>query len=422
MDGATNQDAWIGIATSIACGMLIGIERERRKTQRETGGIAGLRTFASTALLGTTVQILGIPGLILGGALLLILLIAISYSRSDPSDPGVTTEVALFLTYIIGIVAHKKPALAGAITVCLTILLVARSRLHRFATQTLTTEEIRDGLILACAVTVILPILSTIPANALGTIDPRKLWLVVVLLLAIQTATHVSLRVLGRRYGFSLSGFAAGFISSTGTFVAMAARAKQEPNLASLCANACLLSQVASSLQLIWLVILIDPKMLFSVGTAVGFSCTALLLVVYFRNRKIGTVALDQSSLLTQDRAMFNPAHTLMFAVLLSALTISLNWVGVHLGEQAQILGAVIAGLVDLHASTAAILAVAAVDPTADSTREQLLVTILSIFSANAGVKVILACAGKSVFFKQVASAMALAIAACWLPIYIGFN
>jgi uncharacterized membrane protein (DUF4010 family) len=193
--------AWSAIATSIACGTLIGIDRERRKKESGIGNIAGLRTFASTALLGTVAQMLEIPGLVICGALLLILLTSISYFRSDSSDPGVTTEVALFLTYLIGITAYRAAGLAAGITVCLTILLVARTRLHRFATQTLTPSEIRDGLILASAIAVILPIIPDSPMDALAMIEPRKIWMVVVLLLAIQTAAHVGLRVLGRRYG-----------------------------------------------------------------------------------------------------------------------------------------------------------------------------------------------------------------------------
>jgi uncharacterized membrane protein (DUF4010 family) len=412
---ALNNGAWLGIATSIACGMLIGIERERRKTESEIGNIAGLRTFASTALLGTTAQILEIPGLVLCGALLLILLIAISYFRSDPTEPGVTTEVALFLTYLIGITAYKAPALAAGITVCLTILLVARSRLHRFATQTLTPAEIRDGLILACAITVILPILSSLPIDSLGMIDPRKIWTVVVLLLAIQTVAHVGLRALGQRYGFALSGFAAGFVSSTSTFAAMAARSKQEPSLAPHCAAACLLSHVASSLQLIGLVALIAPQMLLSIGAAVGLSCGVLILAVYLGNRKIGAASIEQSALLNKDHAMFNPAHTLMFATLLSILTIGLSWLGRNLGESAQKFGAIAAGMADLHASSAAILSVAAATTLSNTGKHELLITILSIFSVNAFTKLIISYAGTRDFFKQVAATMASAIGVSWL-------
>jgi len=41
-----------GAAAALGIGMLIGLERERRKDQGETRACAGLRTFAITALLG----------------------------------------------------------------------------------------------------------------------------------------------------------------------------------------------------------------------------------------------------------------------------------------------------------------------------------------------------------------------------------
>jgi uncharacterized membrane protein (DUF4010 family) len=411
--------AWSAIATSIACGTLIGIDRERRKTEIGIGKIAGLRTFASTALLGTVAQMLEIPGLVICGALLLILLIAISYSRSDSADPGVTTEVALFLTYLIGITAYRASSLAAGITVCLTILLVARTRLHRFATQTLTPSEIRDGLILASAIAVILPIIPDSPIDAFGMIEPRKIWMVVVLLLAIQTAAHIGLRVLGRRYGLELSGFAAGFVSSTSTFAAMAARSKQEPDLTLKCASACLLSQVASILQLVGLVAFLVPQMLSSVASSVGLSCAVLTVVTFVAARKEDSSFAATPNILDKERAMFNPAHTLLFAVLLSALTIGLSWMGTHLGDQATKYGAIAAGMVDMHASSAAILSVAAATSLNSIAKHGLLITILSIVSINATTKLMISYAGSQSFFRQVAPSLILSTLVSWLLVLL---
>ena len=419
MNESLSPSTWGAIATSIACGTLIGIERERRKTESAVGDIAGLRTFASTALLGTTAQMLDIPGLVLCGAILLIVLIAISYYRSNPGESGVTTEVALFLTYLIGITAVQAPALAGGMTVCLTILLLARTRLHRFATQSLTPSEVRDGLILASAIVVILPILPATPVDAFGMVDLRKIWMVVVLLLAIQTAAHVGLRVVGQRYGFALSGFAAGFVSSTSTFAAMAARSKEEPSLASQCASGCLLSQLASTLQLVGLVAFLAPQRLASLVGALGLSCAVLLITGYWMVKRDNSKAISEPTLPEKDKAMFNPVHTLLFAALLSTLTIALSWVGKHLGDQATRFAAIAVGMADMHASSAAVLSLAKETLPSGAAEHELLITILGIAAINAGTKLVISYAGSRSFFRLVAPSLTLASLVSWLSLLL---
>jgi len=42
----------LGLAVAVGCGLLIGIERERRKGRGPRRGFAGVRTFTLAALLG----------------------------------------------------------------------------------------------------------------------------------------------------------------------------------------------------------------------------------------------------------------------------------------------------------------------------------------------------------------------------------
>ena len=72
--------------------------------------------------------------------------------RNRTDDPGVTTEVALFLTYLIGVLCVVSQPLAAGLAVVLTALLIEREALHRFATEWLTPGEMRDGVILLTVV------------------------------------------------------------------------------------------------------------------------------------------------------------------------------------------------------------------------------------------------------------------------------
>ena len=142
----------MGVVVALGAGMLIGLERERRKGQGATRESAGLRTFMVAALLGVCAQI--VSGTLAAVALLgVIALAGMSYWRSRSDDPGLTTELALITTALIGMLAVPQPELAAAAAVLLASLLAARDRLHHFATHWLSEDELHDGLLLAALAT-----------------------------------------------------------------------------------------------------------------------------------------------------------------------------------------------------------------------------------------------------------------------------
>ena len=80
----------------------------------------------------------GYPWLIFAGAALIVALAAIGYWRERSRDPGITTEVALFVTYVIGVVAVGRRSLAAGGAVVVTTLLASRGSLHRFSVDLLS--------------------------------------------------------------------------------------------------------------------------------------------------------------------------------------------------------------------------------------------------------------------------------------------
>src|SRR5690348_3007514 len=116
----TSPDGMLGFAVALGCGLLIGIERERRKGQGPRRALAGVRTFTLAALLGALATASTAPALVGAGAALVIALAAIGYfqdRRRGTRDPGVTTELALLLTYLLGVTAMEGPSLAAGAAV-----------------------------------------------------------------------------------------------------------------------------------------------------------------------------------------------------------------------------------------------------------------------------------------------------------------
>jgi MgtC family len=93
------------LAVALGIGLLIGAERERRKGEGRGREAAGIRTFAITALLGAACMEIANPLLLSVVTAGLLGLTALAYFRSTGDDPGLTTEVALIMTLILGALA-----------------------------------------------------------------------------------------------------------------------------------------------------------------------------------------------------------------------------------------------------------------------------------------------------------------------------
>lgn len=71
--------------------------------------MAGIRTFFISALLGTVSMMLGGEILLAVAAGSVALLTAIGYQRTLKDDLGLSTEIALLLTLLLGALAVREP-------------------------------------------------------------------------------------------------------------------------------------------------------------------------------------------------------------------------------------------------------------------------------------------------------------------------
>lgn len=221
-DGA----ALLGLCVAAGIGLLVGAERERRKGSGPLRGAAGIRTFTVVALLGAAAQLVGEALLLAVAAAAVGLLATLAYQRSRGHDPGLTTEVALLLTCVLGGLAVPQPALAAGVGASLAALLAARERMHRFVRRVLSERELHDAILFAAAALIVLPLA---PDRALGPFDainPHTLAQLVVLVMALSALGYVAVRALGAQRGLALAWLAAGFVSSTATIHAMGRRTR----------------------------------------------------------------------------------------------------------------------------------------------------------------------------------------------------
>lgn len=242
MDEAT-PETWLALSSALGLGLLIGLVRERRPGRAHA--IAGLRTHALVALAAAVAMSLGVPVLLVALALT-GLLAAMGYHATSADDAGLTSEVTLVLTFLLGAMAMRTPALATGLAVVVAVLLYAKEPLHELTRETFSEREVFDGLLLLASALVILPILPDRPIGPYQAINLATIWKLVVLVMAVSALGHVVLRVIGNRWGLAAAGFFAGYVSSTAATIGFGQRAKETPSLLRSAVAAALLSNLAS--------------------------------------------------------------------------------------------------------------------------------------------------------------------------------
>ncbi len=402
-----------GFAAAIGGGLLVGIERERRKGTGPHRALAGVRTFALAALAGAAAEALGQPLLVAAGGLVIVALVSIAYWRDRSRDPGITTELALLVTYLLGVMAIQHPAIAAGGFVVVALLLASRSSLHKFSIAVLSETELRDGLMFAAAALVLLPLLPNQPVPwALG-INPRQLWGLVVVFMALQAAGYIAIRASGPRWGLALSGLVAGFVTSTGTIAALGARARTDPALRIACVAGALFSTVATVVLLGIVVLTVYPPALRSLApsllVALAVIATLALIPLWLQRR-------SEPAGLLPGRA-FNLLHAMGFALLLSFVTAAVSLVNASWGVAAARSATAVAGAFDVHAAAASTLALAASGKLA---APDVVLPIMLAFTTNTIMKCFAAfIGGGGAYGARVALGLVITAMAVWTPLLL---
>jgi len=414
VDGELGGGA-VGLLIAVGIGLLIGAERERRKQEQTGNGVAGIRTFTVAAMAGAVSLQVGGAALLGATTLVVGILVVVSYwaERHNP-DPGLTTEIALILTLLLGALATANPPLAGMGGVATAILLAARTPLQRFVGSVLSTREMWDGLILAGATLIVLPLLPDRPLDPYGVLNPRSLWLIVILVLSIGAAGYIAIRLVGTRTGLPLAGLLGGFVSSTATIGAMGARARTDVTLRPAAAAGAVLSTVATMVQLGLLLMVSSPATLRAAGPSLlAGGAVALAFGIGTTLRAMRHPAPDEA----YRGAAFSLRAAAVFAATVAVVLLGSAATQAHFGEQGLLVVAALAGLVDAHAAAISISSLVAAQQVSPS---EGLIPILVAVSTNTASKLIVArISGGRAFLLRVGPGLMLVALATWVPAFL---
>jgi len=354
LQSLTFQELLTIILSALGCGLLIGLERERNKNTRNEQSFAGLRSFTISALLGALCFVIH-PYVGVVGAIAVSLFCLYSLSQQK-EDIGSTTELAFLMTYLIGSACVWNIPLAASMAVLLTLILMGKTSLHRFAGKTIRDYELRDGLLLLALILIALPIMPNKPLWG-SVLNPYVILKLLVLILIVQSMAHVAKRILSNDKALILSALASGFVSSTATIASLGMQVRSREATAKVNAGAALMSCVATLLQLLLIVSgvsLMWFKLLFVPSLAgIGILCAATGLFMYRSNHSDTRLIkqVDQA-----DDRMFSLKEAVIIAVSLTLIQAGIYGANLILGDKGLILSTFLASLFEIHAAMAGVV------------------------------------------------------------------
>ena len=332
--------------TSLAIGLLIGLERERNPSAK-----AGLRTFALVALFGTLTAMLSsktgsiwlLPaGLCIVGAMIIA---AYINTPSEEQDPGTTTVAALLLCYALGaLIWYDQARLAIMLAITTTVLLYFKPELRGMTRRDLVS--ILQFLVLTF---IVLPILPDQNYGPYGAFNPYQAWMMVVLVSGLSLAGYVALHWTGHRYAPPLLGLLGGLVSSTATTLTYARHGKNNESMVHLSAAVILIASQVVLLRLLVICAVISPpvlpSLLLPMGTGLAFGVVAILLL-WKKLRSTADLPKPGSS---------NPTEisvALGFALIYVVVLLAAAWLSDIAGNKGLYAVAAISGLTDVDPIT----------------------------------------------------------------------
>lgn len=356
-------------------GATVGLERE--SSNPNDPHVGGIRTFSLISLMGALAGIFyqhqyeSLALIITIGFFLLL----ISYYVTEAlhtRDFGITSELSAIATFLLGLMVMLSIIplqIIVAIFVMLVFVLSLKSRTTQLVAG-LTRQEVQAFISYAIIALVALPVLPDYSYKLsdlkvlsdimhglsvelgqfdnLDLINPRRIWMVVVLITGIDVFGYILGRIVGNKNGFALTSFMAGFVSSTSATQSLAQRSNTTPFVNHL-VGAAILANLASFLQIFLLVGPLNTKWLMFIAPSILIMVVTAGIIVYlfFKKKQPKEEEDPQSKKAT---AIFSLLPALKFAGLLIVIKIVTKICLILFGQSGFIISSVIASFVGLDA------------------------------------------------------------------------
>jgi uncharacterized membrane protein (DUF4010 family) len=364
---AMDIEPFLDLCFALAAGLLVGVQREQAVLadggQEDRFFLGGIRTYPLYALAGAIATMLAaqvglwLVGLVFAG-LLAPVLIAYYDDVKKERDRGLTSEIAIVVTYLLGVlavsstfipIARERYLIVAAASVILTSMLSLKQPLHAFAAK-VSAEDIFATLKFLILAVIILPLLPNQNMGPLDVLNPFKIGLMIVLMAGLGFVGYVLIRVLGAGRGLALTGFIGGLVSSTVVTLTMAGRARREPLIAGVCALAVVLASTIMLVRVVILVAIVHAPLVRALAIPIAAASAVGILCAIYLYRRSGP-----SDATADDVKFKNPFElglALKFGLLFAVILVISKAAQTYLGQGGVFLTSILAGTTDMDAIT----------------------------------------------------------------------
>jgi len=354
------------LGISLLLGLLVGLQREHTGTS-----MVGMRTFPLITVLGTVSAMLAseMGGWIVAAGLLGVVAV-IGFAnrlRLEERDfsHGTTTAVAALLMFGVGAFLALGPMeVAIAIGGGVAVLLQFKPELHGFAKR-LGDQDLKAIMQFVLITCIILPVLPNRPFGPLAVLNPREIWLMVVLIVGMSLGGYIVYKFLGRDTGILLGGFLGGAISSTATTASYGRLSRVKSVDTSISAIVIMIASTIVFVRVLVEIAVVAPDFLHAAATPVVILMLLTGLPAFFvwiRVRRHPSQMPEQENPTQLKSAVL---FGLMYAVVIFALAGAEHLAAStqKIGDEALYVVAGLSGMTDMDAITLATARRSRADP-----------------------------------------------------------
>jgi uncharacterized membrane protein (DUF4010 family) len=361
-----DAERFVSLAVSLGVGFLIGLQREQSAANQRVSDrslLGGVRTYPLVALVGALGVLLSArfgAWIVVAGFVSFMVPLGLAYADDlrHERDRGLTSEVALVLTFLLGCLAtaegvagslKERLLLCASLAVAVTALLSYKDPLHKLAAR-VSRDDLYSTVKFGILALVVLPLLPDKGYGPYQALNPAKIGLVVVLIAGMSFCGYVAVRLLGPGKGLGVTGLLGGLVSSTAVTLSFSGRAKREPQASKACALGVILASTIMGLRVIVLVTILNRGLTIPVALPLGaltLAGAAAAAVLYVSSRKDGLGAEN-----VQFSNPFEIGSALKFGLLFTVVLVVSKAATQAWGVPGSYLAALIAGTTDVDAVT----------------------------------------------------------------------
>lgn len=343
------NNVYLLLGLSLGLGLLVGLQREYASSKT-----AGIRTFPLITLSGTICGLLakelGVWILVAGfwGAIALLIIGSLQKIKNKEEGTGVTTEAAVLLMFSLGAyLVFGEPIVCVVLTGVITVLLHFKTSLHGLVNK-IGEQDLRAIMQFVLISMVILPVLPNTTYDLYKVLNPKDIWLMVVLIVGISLCGYFAYKLFGDKVGVLLGGVLGGLISSTATTVSYAKMAGRNITPGKLAAVVIITASTISLVRVLIEIRIVSPSSFMNLAFPLVAELAVMIVltgILFFKQQKGAFKMQDQK----------NPAElksAVMFGLLYAGISFLSAAANDKLGNEGLYVVSILSGLTDMDAIT----------------------------------------------------------------------